>query len=120
VAEKDVVDEFARVMDMHRYYYKKLGIKNFKVKLGIRDPKNLRKKYQGDDKMWAKAEKLTRAGLKKARVKYSEDVGGAAGYLLRYYRDESRDKGGTIQELNCDVLEKIVANDMAYLITGIY
>jgi len=80
VAEKDVVDEFARVMDMHRYYYKKLGIKNFKVKLGIRDPKNLRKKYHGDDKMWAKAEKLTRAGLKKARVKYSEDVGGAAHY----------------------------------------
>ncbi|MBI4033989.1 MAG: threonine--tRNA ligase [Candidatus Brennerbacteria bacterium] len=80
VAEKDVIPEFVRVMDMHHYYYKKLGIKNFKVKLGLRDPKNLRRKYHGDDKMWNKAEKLTKQGLEKARVKYAEDVGGAAHY----------------------------------------
>lgn len=80
VAEKDVIDEFVRVMEMHRYYYKKLGIDNFKVKLGLRDPKNLRKKYHGDDKMWDKAEKLTRLGLEKSGVEYTEDLGGAAHY----------------------------------------
>ncbi|MBI4363628.1 MAG: threonine--tRNA ligase [Candidatus Doudnabacteria bacterium] len=80
VAEKDVVDEFVRVMDLHKYYYDKLGIKNFKVKLGLRDPKNLRKKYHGNDAMWKKAEKLTRAGLEKSGVEYEEDSGGAAHY----------------------------------------
>ncbi len=80
VAEKDVVNEFVRVMDLHKYYYNKLGIKDFKVKLGLRDPKNLRKKYHGDEAMWEKAEKLTRDGLKKSGVKYEEDIGGAAHY----------------------------------------
>ena len=80
VAEKDVVREFVRVMDMHRFYYKALGIKNFKIKLGLRDPKNLRRKYHGNDAMWRKAEKLTKDGLKKSGVEFTEDVGGAAHY----------------------------------------
>ncbi len=80
LAEKDIISEFVEVMKMHKYYYKKLGIKNFKVKLGLRDPKNLRKKYHGDDAMWEKAEKLTREGLEKSNVEYSEDIGGAAHY----------------------------------------
>src|SRR3990167_8882603 len=80
VAEKDVVREFVRVMDMHRFYYKALGIKNFKIKLGLRDPKNLRRKYHGNDAMWRKAEKLTKEGLKKSGVEFTEDVGGAAHY----------------------------------------
>lgn len=80
LAEKDVLKEFINVLEMHRYYYEKLGIKNFKVKLGLRDPQNLRKKYHGDEKMWEKAEKLTRAGLEQAGISYAEDIGGAAHY----------------------------------------
>jgi threonyl-tRNA synthetase len=80
LSEKDVVKEFVDVMKMHKYYYAKLGIKNFKVKLGLRDPKNLRKKYHGDEAMWEKAEKLTREGLDKSGVEYTEDIGGAAHY----------------------------------------
>ena len=80
LAEKDVVEEFVKVMELHRYYYDRLGITNFQVKLGLRDPKNLRKKYHGDDAMWAKAEKLTREGLEKAGIQYTEDFGGAAHY----------------------------------------
>src|SRR3989338_846381 len=80
LAEKDVPGEFARVMEMHKYYYDRLGIKNFKIKLGLRDPKNLRKKYPGDDAMWKRAEKLTREGLEKSKVKFEEDIGGAAHY----------------------------------------
>jgi threonyl-tRNA synthetase len=80
LAEKDVVDEFARVMDLHKYYYEKLGITDFKVKLGLRDPKNTNKKYHGDEEMWQKAEMLTRKGLEKSGVEYTEDIGGAAHY----------------------------------------
>ncbi|OGE81939.1 MAG: threonine--tRNA ligase [Candidatus Doudnabacteria bacterium RIFCSPHIGHO2_12_FULL_48_11] len=80
LAEKDVPGEFARVMEMHKYYYDRLGIKNFKIKLGLRDPKNLRKKYHGDDAMWKRAEKLTREGLEKSKVKFEEDIGSAAHY----------------------------------------
>jgi threonyl-tRNA synthetase len=78
--ESEVVDEFVQVIKMHKYYYEKLGIKNFKVKFGIRDSKNLRKKYHGDDAMWKRAEDLTRKGLEKSGVKYTEDLGGAAHY----------------------------------------
>lgn len=80
VQEDQAVDEFVSVMKMHQYYYEKLGIKNFKVKLGLPDPKNLKKKYHGDEKMWQKAEKMTRLGLEKAGVPYIEDIGGAVHY----------------------------------------
>lgn len=80
VRGEETVDEFVNVLNLHKFYYDKLGIKNFKVKLGIRDPKDLRKKYHGDDKMWERAERMTREGLEKAGVSYSEDLGGAAHY----------------------------------------
>lgn len=78
--EGQVVDEFVSVMEMHKYYYDKLGIKNFKIKLGLPDPKNIKKKYHGDEAMWKRAEKLTRQGLEKASVKYEDDIGAAAHY----------------------------------------
>ena len=80
VPQDQVVEEFANVMKMHQYYYKKLGIKNFKVKLGLRDPKDLKKKYHGDESMWKKAEEMTKKGLEKAGVTYTEDIGGAVHY----------------------------------------
>lgn len=80
VQEEKTVEEFTQVMEMHKYYYGKLGIKNFKVKLGLRDPKDLKKKYHGDETMWRKAEKMTREGLEKAGVSYTEDPGGAVHY----------------------------------------
>jgi len=80
VQEEKVVDEFVEVLKMHQYYYQKLGIKGFKIKLGLRDPKDLKKKYHGDEAMWQKAETMTREGLKRAKVPFTEDIGGAVHY----------------------------------------
>ncbi len=73
------VEEFIKVFDLHRYYYKILGIDDWWVVLGLRDPKN-HAKYHGDDEMWRLAEKLSKDALKKAKVTYEEEMGGAAHY----------------------------------------
>ncbi|MFH0806169.1 MAG: threonine--tRNA ligase [Candidatus Brennerbacteria bacterium] len=80
VQPEKAVEEFIRVLELHRYYYEALGIKDWWVVLGVRDPKNLRAKYHGDNAMWEKAERMTREALKKAGVKYEVEEGGAAHY----------------------------------------
>lgn len=80
VQEEKAVEEFINVLKLHQYYYEKLNIKSFKVKLGLPDPKDRKKKYHGDDKMWKKAETMTRQALKQAKIPYTEDIGGAAHY----------------------------------------
>lgn len=73
------VDEFVSVMKLHEYYYKALGITEYHLELGLRDPKNT-KKYHGDEKMWELAEKLTRQAVKKTNIKMVEIQGNAAFY----------------------------------------
>lgn len=73
------VDEFVSVMKLHEYYYKALGITEYHLELGLRDPKNT-KKYHGDEKMWELAEKLTRQAIKKTNIKMVEIQGNAAFY----------------------------------------
>ena len=80
VQPEKAVEEFISVLKLHEYYYKTLNIKNWRVVLGVRDPKNLRAKYHGDEKMWEKAEALTKEALDKAGVKYDIEEGGAAHY----------------------------------------
>lgn len=80
VQEEKAVEEFVSVLRLHQYYYEKLGIGGFKIKLGLRDPKDLKKKYHGDEEMWQKAEQMTKEALKKAGVPYTEDIGGAVHY----------------------------------------
>jgi threonyl-tRNA synthetase len=80
VKPEEAVEEFIRVFKLHRYYYDTLGIKDWWVVLGVRDPKNLRAKYHGDDKMWKEAERLSKQALEKAGVKYEIEEGGAAHY----------------------------------------
>lgn len=74
------VEEFMQVFKLHQYYYDTLGIKDWWVVLGIRDPKNLRAKYHGDDAMWAEAEKLSREALDKSGIHYEVEEGGGAHY----------------------------------------
>jgi threonyl-tRNA synthetase len=80
VQPERAVEEFANVFKLHEYYYKILGIKDWHVVLGVRDKKNSREKYHGDDKMWEEAEKLTKKALDKAGVKYEIEEGSAAHY----------------------------------------
>ena len=80
VQPEKAVEEFVNVMKMHEYYYKTLGIKEWWVVLGVRDRKNLRAKYHGDDKMWKEAENLSKKALKESGIKYEIEEGGAAHY----------------------------------------
>ncbi len=80
VQPEKAVEEFINVIKMHEYYYKTLGIQNWRVVLGTRDRKNLRKKYHGNDAMWDMAEKLSKEALEKSSIKYEIEEGGAAHY----------------------------------------
>jgi threonyl-tRNA synthetase len=80
VQPENAVEEFINVLNLHKYYYNALKVKDWRVMLGVRDPKNLRAKYHGDDKMWQKAEEMTKEALDKADVEYEIEKGGAAHY----------------------------------------
>lgn len=74
-----VVDEFVKVMELHEYYYKSLGITEYHLELALRDPKK-KDKYHGDDKMWQTAEELMRKAVAKTNIKMVEQTGSAAFY----------------------------------------
>lgn len=80
VQPEKAIEEFINVLNMHEYYYDKLGIKDWWVVLGIRDKENIKEKYHGNSKMWDKAEELTKKALDKSGVKYITEEGGAAHY----------------------------------------
>jgi len=72
-------DEFVKVMQLHDYYYRALGIDDFHMVLAVRDPAN-DKKYHGDAAMWDLAERITREAMDESGIHYVTDVGGAAHY----------------------------------------
>ncbi len=76
--EEQAVDEFIKVIELHKYYYKVLGIKDFWMELALRNPKNT--KYHGNEEMWQKAEELTRKAMEKSGVDYVVENDGAAFY----------------------------------------
>jgi len=78
-SEEQAVDVFVEIMDLHRYYYDKLGLKDYRIVLGLPDPEK-KDKYHGNKEMWEKAEKMSRTALEKAGMKYEEEIGGAAHY----------------------------------------
>jgi len=73
------VDEFIKVMQLHQYYYEKLGIKDYYLEMALRDPKN-KTKYHGDEKMWELAENLMRKAVGKTNIRMVEQIGNAAFY----------------------------------------
>lgn len=72
-------DEFVKVMQLHDYYYRALGITDFHMVLALRDPANTTK-YHGDAAMWEEAERITREAMDESGIDYVVDVGGAAHY----------------------------------------
>lgn len=72
-------DQFLEVMQLHEYYYRKLGITKFHMVLAVRDPDN-KKKYHDDEEMWKEAEEITRNAMERSQIPYVLDVGGAAHY----------------------------------------
>lgn len=77
--EEQAVDEFVKVMKLHEYYYKTLGITDYHLELALRDPKNT-DKYHGNEEMWTKAEKLMREAVKQVDIPMVEEIGSAAFY----------------------------------------
>ena len=77
--EEQAIDVFVEIIDLHKYYYDKLGLKDYRIILGLRDPNNMGK-YHGDEEMWQKAEKLSRQAMDKAGIEYSVENEGAAHY----------------------------------------
>ena len=80
-SEEQAEEEFQRVMALHQYYYDSLGLSkdDYYLSFAIRG-KDDENKYLGDKKMWAKAEKITLAYIKKSKIPYEIEEGEAAFY----------------------------------------
>ncbi|MFN3603408.1 MAG: threonine--tRNA ligase [Leptonema sp. (in: bacteria)] len=76
--EDQAVEEFLKVIELHKYYYNVLGIKNYWMELALRNPKNT--KYHGHEEMWQKAEQLTRKAMEMSGLEYVVEHDGAAFY----------------------------------------
>ena len=76
--EDQAVEEFLNVMKLHKYYYDLLAIKDYWMVLALRNPKN--DKYHGDEKMWQRAEEITRLAMKESGIDYIVEEDGAAFY----------------------------------------
>jgi len=71
------VDEFLSVFNFIKKLYSVFGMKNYRVRLGVRSKKE---KYLGNSKMWQKAEEKALEALKKSKTPYFISEGDAAFY----------------------------------------
>lgn len=79
IQKEKAVEEFVKVIKLHEYYYKVLGIENYEMELALRDPKKL-DKYHGDEQDWKDAEEMTTEAMIKSGVPYKVVHEGAAFY----------------------------------------
>jgi threonyl-tRNA synthetase len=79
IQKEEAVEEFVKVIQLHEYYYKALGIHNYEMELALRDP-NKMDKYHGDEEDWADAERMTIEAMEKSGVPYKIVHEGAAFY----------------------------------------
>lgn len=79
VTPEQIGEEFKKVVDLILAVYKDFGIKNYKFRLSLRDPKD-KTKYFDDDEMWNQAENKLREVLNSLHIPYFEAIGEAAFY----------------------------------------
>ncbi len=77
--EEQSVDVFVEIINLHKYYYDTLGLKDYYIALCLRDPAKM-DKYHGEEELWQKAEAMSRQALDKSGVKYIVQNEGAAHY----------------------------------------
>ena len=58
IQKEEAVEEFVRVIQLHEYFYKTLGIDNYEMELALRDP-NKMDKYHGNEEDGKVAERMT-------------------------------------------------------------
>jgi threonyl-tRNA synthetase len=79
IQKEKAVEEFVKVIQLHEYYYKALGINNYEMELALRDPSKM-DKYHGNEEDWKDAEKMTIEAMEKSGVPYKIVHEGAAFY----------------------------------------
>ncbi|MCR4562989.1 MAG: threonine--tRNA ligase [Bacilli bacterium] len=72
-------DVFKEVAKLILDVYEDFGFKDYKFRLSLRDPKDV-KKYFGNDELWERSERELREVLKELGVEYYEAIGEAAFY----------------------------------------
>ena len=78
VTEDQLADEVLGCIELVQIIFDKLGMEEYRVRVGLRDPDST--KYVGDPKRWDKAEDACRAAAESLGVPWSEEEGEAAFY----------------------------------------
>ncbi len=78
VREDQIADELMGCLSLVKLIFNTLGMSEYRVRLGLRDPDSA--KYVGDPKNWDKAEAACRAAAQTLGVPFSEEAGEAAFY----------------------------------------
>ena len=76
--EDQVADEFRGCMEMTQYVLKSLGLENYRVRLGFRDPES--DKYVGDEESWYRAERSLQEVCRSLNIEAQPEPGEAAFY----------------------------------------
>jgi len=76
--EDQVAEEIQGCLDLVKTVFNTLGMQDYRVRLGLRDPDST--KYTGDPSKWDKAEASLREVAKTLKVPFSEEAGEAAFY----------------------------------------
>ena len=79
VRPDQIGDEFKKVVKLILDTYSDFGIKDYRFRLSLRDPKD-KEKYFDDDDMWNEAENKLREVLNEYGCEYTEAIGEAAFY----------------------------------------
>ena len=73
-------EEFLKVCKMYTYYFKIFGIKKYKMRFSLHDPKELGLKYANEPDLWLETESWVRDALIQGGLNYEEVLGEAAFY----------------------------------------
>ena len=76
--EDQIADEIAGCLDLVKLVFNTLGMSDYRVRIGLRDPDST--KYVGQAEKWDRAENALRDAAKTLGVDYSEEPGEAAFY----------------------------------------
>ena len=76
--EEQVEEEILGCLDLVQQVFSTLGMSDYRVRLGLRDPDS--SKYTGDTALWDKAETALRKVARSLGVPFSEEAGEAAFY----------------------------------------
>ena len=76
--EAQIADEINGCLDLVKLVFNTLGMADYRVRIGLRDPDS--QKYTGEPEKWDKAEAALRSAAQTLGVDYSEEPGEAAFY----------------------------------------